>query len=312
MRNLILVWQPRWQIAQDFEEIASIITASAPDIEVFVVNNETTAFTQCKKAAKKPTLIVSLAALWRPVPRRGKIYQGSFVSKTDQKSRLSAVGIPVPKGIVLEPNLELDPDEWGEFVIVKPLDAMKAHSGLGVNLVRTVKLHYRPPKDYPEEHPGHHGPMLAEQFIDTGEWPTYYRVFTLFGEPLHAIEHRTLNRRPPLDSADDEIAKAAINVSQGFIALKFVDDTDLLELARNIYPAMAEVPFHACDIVRDIHTKKLYVIELNPGQNAMRISSEHWKEKRKLLGGRDAMIKQFGAWEKAAKVLIERTRAEAE
>lgn len=311
-RNLVIVWQPRWQELLDCEEIAERITAAAPDVAVVIANNESYAAVARKKAGRRPSLIVSLAPLRRFKPVRGRVYQGTFISKTDQKARLAAAGLPVPKGAVLEPGLELDPDVWGPFVILKPLDRELSHSGRGVSLRRTENVRYRPPEDYPHDHPGRAGPMLVEQFIDTGEHPAYYRVLTLFGEPLSVIHHATLKRRPPLTVSDEDLAVAPINVSQGYVRMKFVEDPDLLELGRRIYPAVAEVPFHACDIVRDVHTGALHVLELNPGQNAWRISSDYWRRKRKALGGRRAMIDQFGAWDLAARVLIERTRAEAE
>ena len=66
------------------------------------------------------------------------------------------------------------------------------------------------------------------------------------------------------------------------------------------------------DIVREDKSGKLYVLELNPVSDTWQISAKAFDPYRAKLGGREGMIAQFGAWDVAARVLIERTRKEAQ
>ncbi|MEJ0098010.1 MAG: hypothetical protein WDM84_08950 [Bauldia sp.] len=87
-------------------------------------------------------------------PLRGKVYQGWPIPKFEEVRRLAVAGVPVPLTALLTPELRLDPALWGEFVIVKPTDIATSSHGHGIQLMRTGRVSYIAPRDYPKGHPG--------------------------------------------------------------------------------------------------------------------------------------------------------------
>ncbi|MEJ0098025.1 MAG: hypothetical protein WDM84_09025 [Bauldia sp.] len=64
-------------------------------------------------------------------------------------------------------------------------------------------MRYVPPEAYPARHPGRRGPMLVQQFIDSGDRVTVYRVLTRFSaSPLYCqrmqSRHRASISAPPM------------------------------------------------------------------------------------------------------------------
>ena len=65
------------------------------------------------------------------------------------------------------------------------------------------------------------------------------------------------------------------------------------------------------DVLREELTGKLFALEINPGGNTWHFSSHSAARIQSSLGG-PRLEEQFGAFDIAADVLIERTRSEAE
>ncbi len=314
VRHLVLAYRPKWQALSDLHAIAHHVAAIDPTIATFVAPADRRNAVVTRDAATRPTLIVSNGIMPVFRPRRGRLYQGSVLPKIDELRRLSDAGVPVPMTTVLTPDLVLDPAEWGEFVIVKPTDRDTSSHGLGITLMRTRRVRYRAPAEYPADHPGRHGPMLVQQFVDTGDHVVICRVLTLFGEPLYAIADRTLEPRVSLhaDDAEIEAAPIASQLARGRQSV-FVDDPHVLALARAAHAAVPEVPLKGCDIVQDARTGRLYVLELNCGGNTWHFSSAQQAHERARNGAEFEMRRaaQFDAFRTAARVLVERTNAEA-
>ena len=180
--------------------------------------------------------------------------------------------------------------------------------GRGIQLIRTRRVRYRPPADYPEGHPGRRAPMLVQQFIDTGERLTLYRVLTLFGEPLYCQFMRSRAPRVGLTAADDEIETAVIANQAVDEDQVFVSEADVLAIARLAHAAIPEVPLKGCDVIRDAASGRLYVLEVNPGGNTWHFSSRFLANIRARNGPDFEMrrINQFDALRTAARVLAER------
>ena len=66
------------------------------------------------------------------------------------------------------------------------------------------------------------------------------------------------------------------------------------------------------DIIREAGSGKLYLLEANPGGNTWIFSKGDLTTRLKAALGVERLTDQFDAFRIAAKVLIERTRAEAE
>jgi len=312
-RNLVMAYDARRLDVADFRQIRARIHALAPDIEVFLVSSRSPAMSDVRKAAERPTLVFSPTDLRQFRPMRGKVYCGRAMKKSEQMARLAAVGVSVPRTAVFGPDTVLDPAEWGDHILLKPTAGSESH-GKGVQLMRTERVRHIAPEDYPPGHPGRKGPMLLQQFIDTGSRPLHYRVSTLFGEVLYAYASRLIGERPPLDAPDEVLESACVATNGGERDRFFYEDEEIFALARRVYEAVPEIPLHGCDILRDVRDGRLYVIEFNPRGNTWHFSSPRGggAESREALGGRAALVGQLGAFDVAARVLIDRTRCEAE
>jgi hypothetical protein len=313
-RHLVMVRQLGWQSAADWERIADHVRDIDPTTAVFVVRGDLAHSYARRLAAKRPSLVFSPGQLGNFHPLRGRVYQGGPIAKLEQLRRLAAAGVSVPRTAALTPDLRLDPAVWGDFVIVKPTDLATSSRGTGVQLMRTSRVRFKRPPEYPPDHPGRRGPMLVQQFINTGERIAYYRALTLFGEPLYLNLGRSANARIDL-GAPDEVIERAVVASQVVEKEKyFVSDPDVIALARAAHAAIPEVPLKGCDIVRDAMTGALYVLEVNAGGNTWHFSSNHLAETREANGPEfeRRRLEQFDALRTAARVLAEKTRAEAE
>jgi hypothetical protein len=312
LRNLVLVHQPGRQDRADFETIASKVHDLTDDIEAFVASNEIRSSFTRKKAAERPTLVFSPGQLDAFQPLRGKIYAGQPIPKLEQMARMAAAGLPVPAFAEITPDLVLSERAFGSHVVVKPGYSL-ASRGQDITLMRREMVRYRSPDQFAADHPGRYGPMFVQRFIDTGPLVSHYRVLTLFGKPLFAYRNSSLVARAPLDASDDVLAKTAVKARRRANAKsELIEEADVLALAGRTYAALREIPLHGVDIVREHGSGTLFVLEVNPGGNTWVFSKGESTARLQRALGVDRLTDQFDALTTAAKVLIERTRAEAE
>jgi hypothetical protein len=314
-RHLILAYRLGWQSIDDLNEIAGHVRDIDPSIGTSIVPALSRNVVSQRAAAARPTLVISASALGSFRPLRGRICQGAAIPKIDELGMLERAGVTVPRSAILTPDLRLDPDEWGELVVVKPTDIPRSSRGAGIRLMRTKRVRFAAPSEYPPDHPGRFGPMMVQQFIDTGPAISSYRVLTFFGEPLYAVCEESLSGRVPLTASDDEIEGAPIAIQAAPETRdRFIEYTDVLALARRAHAAIPGVPLKGCDIVREAATGRLFVIELNCGGNTWHFSSDHLAATRAKNGPAFELRRrqQFDAMRTAARVAVERTNAEAE
>ena len=186
---------------------------------------------------------------------------------------------------------------------------------LGINLFRTRRARFVAPMDYPDDHPGRLGPMVVQQYVDTGERLTTYRVLSFFGEPIYAMLMRSTIQRVDLGSTDAVIEAAPIAYQADANRERLlIRDADVLAMARAAHKVFPEIPMIGCDIIRDARTGDLYVLELNPGGNTWHFSSDSAGEMRARMGPEqvEKMRQQFQALRTVAIALVGRTIAEAE
>jgi hypothetical protein len=306
-RNLILVHSQGWQDVADFEAIRAYVEDSAPDIEVFIVSNVARSSLTRKKAAARPTLVFSPLSLLDFRPMRGKVYQGCTMSKLVEMARLTAAGLPVPIHEEIRPGTVLSPESYGPYVVVKPAHDL-ASWGNGIELHRTQDVRYRSPSELPEEHPGRRGPMVAQAYVDCGRAMTC-RVLTLFGVPIFTYLRESTRPlaleelSPPYRQEDFMPVNVELKVSS-------THGADYLALAAAAYRAMPEIALQACDILRD-RQGKLHLLEINPGGGTWMFSNHYAAAYKELLGV-DDLTTEFDAFETCARLLVARTRAEAD
>lgn len=308
MPNLILVHQPTKQDPSDYAEIGRRIGARDPGIAVFAVGTKDTGIAQAGFDPGQPTLTVSPMPIKRFVPPRGTVCQGFEHPKGEQYRRLAALGVPVPRWQRVAPGIELNPADWGPYVVVKPELGRK---GAEIFIKKTGRVRYRPPESYPEDHPARKAPLLVQRFVYTGRWPSNYRVVTLFGEPLLSWHCEASHDYWPLESRWDFKATGGITVvsNKRDSRYRLAADPDVLALAREAHRAFPEQPLLGTDIVRDADSGELWVIECNPRGDAWLISSDMGRMIERANGLDFAA--QFGALEVAAQVLARETRLRA-
>ena len=312
-RHLVLVHTPGFQDVRDFEEIAAKVRELAPDIEVFIAYNEIPSSVTRRRAGRMPTLVVSPGKLIDFRPLRGKVYAGTAIPKLEQLARFEAAGIPVPPSAEITPGVNLPEAVFGSHVVIKPGYSTASH-GHHMTLMRREAVQYQPRESYPEDHPGRYGAMFAQRFIDTGEYVSHHRVLTLFGAPLLAFKTSATVARAPLGAPDDVLAAVMVKARRrdAPIARELTRDPDILELARRTYSAIPEAPLQGVDIVREAATGRLFVLEANPGGNTWIFSKGDMSTRLTKALGLERLSDPFDAFATAAKVLIERTRLEAQ
>jgi hypothetical protein len=304
--HLVLVHSEGWQDVGDFEQIKSLVESRAPDIEVFVVSNDHKSSMTRKRVARRPTLVFSPITLLEFRPDRGRVYAGRPMSKLEEMGRLAAAGVPIPAFEAITPETSLDPERFGDLVIVKPSYDL-ASWGRGIELMRREQVRYRPPEAFPPDHPGRHGPMIAQKFIDCGR-PISIRVLTFFGEPVFTF-CRESTKAFILEPLRDGYVQADYMPAPPDINIYTTRDPDVLQLARTAYAAMPDIALQACDILRD-SDGGLHLLETNPGGGTWMFSSVNAPGYRRVLGIAD-LTKVFDAFAVIARILIERTRREA-
>lgn len=309
--SLVFVHTHGCQDPNDFFRIGEYVKELNSAIEPFVVNNESRNLLTRKRAAKYPTLIFSPGILLEFSPLRGKLYAGGFIQKDVQLRRLLAADIDVPPFVELREDTRLDPVVLGQVALTKGT-SIHASRSRGVLLQRLENIRWKAQEQYPVEHPGRHGSIIVQKFVDTGVYPSHYRVLTLFGEPLLAYKNMSTVPRCSLSSSDELLSATVIRAARKTGQTKaLIYEDDVLMLARRVYQAFPEIPLQACDIIREEVTGKLFVLEINPGGNTWAFSRERTPDVLKELGVSDLTL-QFDAFRTAARVLVEKTVREAE
>jgi hypothetical protein len=315
-RHLILVHTFGDQEVEDFQDIARRVRQLAPDIEVFIAENDLPCSVTRRHAAKRPTLIFSPGKLLEFRPMRGKIYAGSPIPKLEQVARFKAAGVSVPESVEITPDLVLPEEVFGSHVVVKPGFSL-ASRGKDMTLMRREAVRFRARDAYPPDHPGRHASMYAQRFVDTGPFVNHYRVLTIFGQPLLAFKRTSQIARPSLDSPDDVLATMMGKASRktGPIKSELFRDPDVLAMAQRTYAAMPEIPLLAVDIVKAADSGRLFALEANPGGNTWIFSKSSSGDSGARLSralGVERLTDQFDAFAVVAKALVDRTRAEAQ
>jgi hypothetical protein len=306
--HLILVHSRDWQDVSDFYAIKTEVEKIAPDIGVFIASNDIPSSTTRRAAARCPTLVFSPIALIKFKPDRGRLYVGRPMSKLDEMKRLAAAGIAVPEFEALTAATHISEDKFGPYSILKPSYAYSSY-GSGIELRKTASVKFKPQTDYPNWHPGHKAPMVIQRFIDTG-YPMTCRVLTFFGETIFTYMRRS-TKRLDLPATQTAFEQHQYMPSPPDIEVSLTKEPEFLDFAKRVYAAMPEVALQGCDIIKEETTGKLYILETNPGGGTWMFSNSNAGAYRRVLGVEN-LWEPFDAFRTCARVLVERTRAEAE
>ena len=309
MRHLILVHQKTKQDIEDYREIASRIHQRTDDIRVFIAGTKDKAWAQAEEAYSLPSLTVSPMPFKHFRPGGGTVLVGEEYPKGYQYERMEAEGVPIPEWVRVTPDIKLDPEHWGPYVVVKPEMGRK---GSEIFITRTHRVRYKSPEKFAPEHPIHKAPLMAQRFIYTGKWAYHYRVVTFLGKALMAwhIEQGhdfpALEEKWGFDQAGGGVSIVSNKRSSSYVE---TDDAGAIAVAEAAHRAMPELPLLGSDIVRETESGKYYLLECNPRGDAWLMSSAIGRDIQEIHGLDSP--NQFGALEIATNVLIQAVRERA-
>jgi hypothetical protein len=309
--SLVLMHNPFCQDIGDFETIASLVRSKHPQIEVFIIENDSIASVTRKQAAKKPSLIFSPGELGLFTPKRGKILAGRPIPKIEQMERMRETSVSTPDYDILRRDGFVDVSRFGPVVIVKSGANFTSH---GKN-VFLVKSHAVPDLIRSRGDKWAEGaPWIVQKFIEPEGGTHNYRVLNLLGENLLAYCKRSTAQNGPLENYDDLMTGYAHQAKRqhGIVETNFARDPDVLATATSVGAAFPDIPLRGCDIVREKGTGKCYVLEINPGGNTWIFSKPGASERLKKQLKVEDIAGPQGSFTKAADALAKATYQYAE
>ena len=294
---------------RDLEDLAERVEKRAPDIGVDLAGKRRGDQWRLLPHALRPTLTVVFGELRRSRFLSGRILHCANLPKHAELKRLRAAGIPVPDWTVIRPGVQLDPAEWGPYVVVKPTVSAQ---GREVRIRRTGRVRYQAPESFPPEHPIRKGPLLAQRFVYTGPWAVCYRVCTFLGRALYCWRVEQSHQKRPLGSrwhfsGDASGGGIQIIAPSKTSTYTLADEKDVIELAERAHlRGFPGYPYLGVDVLRDAESGQLSVIEVNSGGNVLHLSSGVGAAIQHANG--IDFYSQFGALDRAAEQLVEVTR----
>ncbi len=244
------------------------------------------------------------------VPARGHTLCVKDLGKLDEYTNFVAAGVPIPKVKPYTIGESVDPKEWGDYVVLKPVYSSHAQGNL---LVHTTWLEQITHNRIPPEHSLSGTPYLLQQFVETGSHALSYRVLSLLGQPLMCISWRRTRVIKYPDTLDEIFSNESFtsNFKQEENMLderefKIANDEEVVKFSSQVFNAHPDLPLQGIDIVRDAKSGKLYVLENNSGGNVWTFSSLISPTLKAI--GRKALVTQFMAFDRAAEILVKKTR----
>lgn len=301
--NLVLVHTPEKQDIADFLTIRNMMLGSSPEIRVFVVSMGN---------QLPPKLIHDVNALpaviFSPMPLRlspqvrGTRLCASPKTKMEEWDLLHGAGFPVPQAVLLKRLQDFDPSSWGELVIVKPNRGMR---GRGVRLVPSAAVRLLNLDEINDFRAYADHEFIVQKWIDTGPYPTSYRVMTVLGAAVYcnkSVSEVRAARKPGL------VPKEGVPIASNSHRRKFhlAYDRDVIELAEAVHRKLDHTSVMGIDIVRDFRTGNLHVLELNSGGWTWHLSSSGGKRDQPIYGL--DYYGQFDALKTITRKLTEKTR----
>jgi hypothetical protein len=305
-RNLLILHTPVRQHVSDWLQVKERIEKRAPDIEVRIGTNGARSSVTSRWQVSRPSLVFSPFSMKEYRPRRGTVYAGRGCSKLEQIERLSRLSLPVPRTARLTRNLAVDSALWGEYVVAKPL---RGGMGRDVYLVPTTEVAAR----YPVLTLNDTREMIIQPYIEHSEdgYPTEYRVLTLFGNVLYSARNRWGVRRRPLEEIAGDPRGIIASNDKHFGRVRTVwNDAEIIALGEQAHAAFPECPTLGVDLLRDVNSGRIYVMEVNPAGDTWHFSSLLTKNFFTPEHTLD-LYAQFCALDRIAALLIQKTRLEA-
>src|SRR5438552_2971251 len=158
-RNLVLLHTETQQALSDWVTVREKIEARAPDIDARLASNDEPNPDIYRWQVTRPSLVISPFRLLAYRPPGGTVYVGKEMGKVAEWLHMVACGLPIPHTVRLVPGLQLPPETWGEYVVLKPVKGLR---GRDIRLLRTEEVGRR----YEELSVGGRRRMLVQQYIE--------------------------------------------------------------------------------------------------------------------------------------------------
>lgn len=303
--NLLLMHMPGFQHIGDFLTIRNMLAGIAPEIRTLIASRSGDTFQLPDNALETinslPTLIFSPAPLGLPDQFRGTRLIAQSTTKMKEYGLLASENLPFPKSNHISTLADLDDLDLGERFVIKP---NKGKQGEGVILVTASAC-----KDIVRSRYGESNlDLIAQKAINTGPKPTSYRVFTVLGEIIYSVKYESRTVDVEQSIANSNFAPIAANSTQDRF-MELVEDQEVLALAKRIHQKFPMMPVMGQDIVRDVDSQALYVMELNSGGWTWHLSSNFGNRYRAQF--KLDYYGQFNALETITKALARFTIAQA-
>ena len=293
--NLLIVINDRLD-RTTFEKLAAYVREFDPSITALVSEDSVS---REFSLPDSPTLIFS-PALIRHRPRtRGRLVCGYPFSKSEKYRMLEQAGISVPKWAMLPADHVPDLSAFDDYIVKK---ADRGERGAEVKIVRKSRVKWKP---VTTRSAGIGSSLMLQQFIYMGLRPVSYRVTTLFGKVLHSQRYEVCEG-PTIKSPEDfRLGGIPIVASAKSSKVQLSYEEDIIALGELAHGAFPQVPLLGFDIVREVSTGKLFVLEANA-------IGYGWNFGAKIETSFGLSLEeQFDGLRKAAYILAEKTQEAA-
>lgn len=303
-KSLVIVF--RKESSEDFRQIARRISKAEPEIGVIGCPEVIDPRLITKEVLALPILVVYLVnPPKQDVSHTAKKLAVKYLDKLSEQAHFKENNLPYLPTIKFEWGMMLDERIYGDKVVIKP---EKINStGRDINKLPTKLISKLTLQDFPSNHLIHRDSYLVQKYISTGKYPLHYRALVFLGEIMYSIRSESMIET----TEDDADVKALLENTvasnlQGQRKVFLYKDEEANELAIKVASTFPNNPLLGIDIIRDINTNKLFVLEVNLGGNTWAFSSNIAKNVRFVLG-KNEMVRQYNAWDKAANALIRAT-----
>jgi len=292
--------------ADDFQQIARRVRKLDPSIGVTMVSDFLTSKMLPSEYLNLPMLVIYLC---NPPPSEFKVATKLAVkeiSKIDEYAHFTQHSIPCLPIERFKWGMALDPANYGDWVVLKP--EFKNSTGRDINMLPTALLPTLMLDDFPANHLIREDTYLVQKFIKTGETPVHYRVTIFLNEILFSSKSCSKFQYPQPNLTCMLSTTVASNIAENRTTQLYENEeiNNFALVVSNTFPVS---PLLGIDILQDELTKQLYVLEVNAGGNVWHFSSTNGENYRFNLGGKNAMVRQYNAWDRAAEALVRNTHA---
>ena len=303
--NLGLVAQSGHTTVEDLEEVAAVARAHNPRVRACVLKDRPHRLRRLELAAR-PSLFFASVKHRRFSPVRGRVFDGTLITKAEECSRMEAGGIRIPRTALLTEHEMPDLSDFGSHVVVKPSIGRR---GAAVKIKRTIRVRWKPSAVESAVIQGN-SDILVQEFIYTGPWPISYRVHTMFGEALVCLRIEASHERgqiPPAEESgsgktDSNRFGGANNIvaSSKGCSISLCEDEELIEIAERTHTLFPDCAQLGVDLIREVPSGDVYVLEVNCRGGTWSLSSSRMEE---TCGSR--LSDQRGAFQRAGRQLAD-------